>query len=166
MNLDVRVRQAVAADVPAIARMKIAFAREEGYPETVHATEQEWLRDLFGPTGHFKAIIAERGDQIGGMLIYGEKYCPGWVQPIINILDIYVEPAHRRRHIATMLLQHIARHAITNNSTFMELNVSEDSVARLLYSRAGFQQVPQCLTYIVAHQGLRELATGKHASLP
>jgi hypothetical protein len=59
MTLDIHVRQATPADIPAITRMKADFAREEGYPEIIRATEEDWLRDLFGPATHFTALLAE-----------------------------------------------------------------------------------------------------------
>jgi ribosomal protein S18 acetylase RimI-like enzyme len=92
------------------------------------------------------------------MLIFSEKFCPAWVEPVINILDLYVEPVYRRRRIATMLLQHVAGRAIRSKIPLMELNVREDNPARNLYSRAGFQHIPQCLTYIIAGPSLLELA--------
>jgi ribosomal protein S18 acetylase RimI-like enzyme len=158
MKSNVRVRQATPADVPTIAHMKLEFAREEGYPETVRASEQDWLRDLFSPSAHFCTLLAECDGEIVGMLIYGEKFCPAWPDPIIYILDLFVEPVWRRHGVGTTLLQHVAGRAIRNNVPLMELNVREDNPARQLYSRAGFQHLPHCLTYIIAGPGLMQLA--------
>ena len=158
MKSNVRVRNAMPADVPTIARMKLELAQEEGFPEVVRATEEDWMRDLFSPTARFSTFVAESSDGMVGMLIYGEKYCPAWPDPIIFILDLYVDPAHRRHGVGTMLLQHVAGRAIRNKIPLMELNVLEDNPARQLYSRAGFQHLPQCLTYVIAGPGLLQLA--------
>lgn len=154
----VHVHMAESADVPAIARMSKELACEEGCPEVVQATLQDWQRDLFGPQPHFTATLADRRGEVAGMLIYGKEHYPGWAASVIKIHDLYVRPEHRRQHVARALLEHVAGFALQNGIILMHLNVRKANPARLFYSRAGFQQVPECLTYLIALPGIAKLA--------
>lgn len=158
MEPAIQIRRATPADIPTIMRLKLDFAREEDAVDAVRATEQDWLRDLFEPAAHFTVLLAQRGGAVPGMLIYSEKYYPAWVGPMINIHDLYVDPAHRRQRVAMALLHHLAVHAASNNMPLMELHVRDDNPARGLYSRVGFQQVQQCVTYVIAGPALLKLA--------
>jgi ribosomal protein S18 acetylase RimI-like enzyme len=154
----VLVRQAIATDVAAIACLKAAFAREEDVLHVLEASEDDWQRDLFSPVAHFTALMAESGGEAVGILIYAEKFYPGWNGVTLVIHDLYVLPEWRRRRIATTLLSQLAAHAVSHNIPIMELNVREDNPARAFYSRAGFQHLPQCLTYLIALPALQDLA--------
>jgi ribosomal protein S18 acetylase RimI-like enzyme len=153
------VRAASADDVAALARMKTEFAREEGTPEVVSASEADWLRDLFGVPPRFHALVAERGGEIIGMLIYAEKFHPAWVGATLCIRDVYVQPKGRRQGIAAALLRHLAAHALERGMLMMELTVHRDNAARDLYHAVGFRHLNECLTYLIAGPALTALAS-------
>ena len=152
------VRAASTDDVPALARMKTDFAREEGTPEVVSASEADWRRDLFGAPPRFHALVTERAGEISGMLIYAEKFHPAWVGVTLCIRDIYVPPERRRQGIATALLRRVAADAVERGVFMMELTVHRDNVARDLYEAAGFRHLNECLTYLIAGSALTALA--------
>jgi len=94
------VRQATPADIGSLMRMKMALAATEKAEYAVRATEQDWLRSGFGPDARFTAYIAEHEGAGIGMITCSERYYTGWPEPTIYVVDIFVEPAHRRRGLA------------------------------------------------------------------
>jgi hypothetical protein len=56
-NLD--IRSATRQDVPALLSLIRGLAGYEKKPNAVVATEQDLVRDAFGPNPKFRALIAE-----------------------------------------------------------------------------------------------------------
>ena len=135
------VRAATPADVGLLVRMKLALAAAEKAEHAVRATEQDWLRNGFGPHARFTAYIAEHEGAGIGMITCSERYYTGWPEPTIYVADIFVEPRYRRRGIARALLGRVAALAIARGSPMIELTVREDNSARNLYRHCGFQRV-------------------------
>jgi GNAT superfamily N-acetyltransferase len=157
MSQTFQVRLAVSADVPAIAGMIKELARDGECPDVVQATQEDWLRDLFGPHPPFSALIAESSNEVVGTLIYAVERYPGWAYPAIKIHELYVVPQRRRQRIATALFNVLANAARESQIVVMQLNVREANPARNFYERVGFQQVPECLTYVMALPALQTL---------
>jgi len=154
-----RVRPAIPADIPALMRMKYELASEEGTADCVRATDQDWLRHGFGSNARFTAAVAEWEGSIVGMATYSMRYVTGWVVPTFYLQDLFVDPRHRRRCIATALLRHVAAQALEHGSPLVELNVRENNnEARRLYRKSGFKRVNHCVTYLIAGPTLAELA--------
>jgi ribosomal protein S18 acetylase RimI-like enzyme len=77
----------------------------------------------------------------------------------VFLQDLFVEPAHRRHGIAAALIARVAALASELGSPIVELTVRADNAsAQTLYNRAGFQPLPQCLTYVLAGPALDALA--------
>ena len=153
------VRATRPEDVPALMRMKLLLARSENAEHAVGATEQDWLRDGFGPRARFTAFIAEQGTVPIGMATCSERYYTGWPEPALYVGDLYVEPRFRRRGVARALLGRVAAHAIIRRSPMIELTVRDDNYARDFYRRCGFQIVEECVNYVAGGRALTELAS-------
>lgn len=151
------VRPARPADVPLLFAMKRQLAIQENAKRALRASEQDWLRDGFGPQAKFAAFVAERQGVVVGMATVSEHYYTSWAGCTLYIQDIFVEPAQRRRGIASALLAHIAAYALKRGSPLVQLTVREGNPARRLYRHRGFTRVP-CVHYVAAGAALTELA--------
>jgi ribosomal protein S18 acetylase RimI-like enzyme len=160
-----RIRAAQPADVPALMRLKRLLAEAEDSLHAVRASAADWLRDGFGPHAGFTAYVAEVGSAVVGMATCSRRTITGWDGPIVFLQDLFVEPAHRRRGIAEALIARVAALARELGSPIVELTVRADNdPAQAFYQRAGFQPLPQCLTYVLAGRALDALAHGDQAS--
>jgi ribosomal protein S18 acetylase RimI-like enzyme len=151
------VRLATPADVSDLLRLKRQLAVAEDAEFVLRATEQDWLRDGFGPHARFTAFVAETAGAIVGMVTASERYYTSWAGCTLYIQDIYVDPAWRGRGIGAALLGCVAALALERGSPLVELTVREDNPARGLYGRVGFHQV-QCANYVIAGPALANLA--------
>jgi ribosomal protein S18 acetylase RimI-like enzyme len=162
------VRAAEPRDIGALMRLKRLLAEGENGLHAVRATAADWLRDGFGPQAGFTAFVAERepsGEVVGNMMgnIIGMATCSrrkltGWNGPVVFLQDLFVDPAHRARGVARALVARVAAFAAELGSPIVELTVRADNPAQQFYRRAGFQPLPECLTYVLAGPALAELA--------
>jgi GNAT superfamily N-acetyltransferase len=159
------VRAAAPDDVPALMRLKRLLAEGENSVHALRATAADWLRDGFGPQAGFTAFVAECepcgatvGDAIIGMASCSRRKLTGWNGPVMLLQDLVVDPNHRSRGVAHALVARIAAFACEVGSPIVELTVRADNPARDFYRHAGFQPLPECLTYVLAGPALTELA--------
>lgn len=153
-----RIRPAIPADVPAVFRMKRALARDEGNEAVLRASEQDWLRDGFGPGAPFHCLVAEWGAEPIGMVTYSAVYMTALGGPIFTVQDLYVEPARRKLGAGRALLARVAAAALECGVPLIELNVMDASPARKFYRRLGFGHLKQCLTYAIGGDAMTALA--------
>lgn len=157
MSSTLQIRLAVSADVPAVSRMIRELARDGDCPDGLMASQEDWLRDLFGPQPPFTALVAEYDKEVVGTLIYSVERYPGWALPAIKVHELYVLPGLRRQGIATTLVNFLADAVRGSQVVLMQLNVREANPARKFYERIGFAQVPECLTYVMTLPALQAL---------
>lgn len=109
------LRTATAADVPQILRFIRGLAEYEREPNAVHTTEEDLLRDGFGPNPFFHCLIAEHGDQPAGFALWFYNYSTWEGRPGIYIEDLFVLPELRGHGIGKALLQRVAAIAVNQN---------------------------------------------------
>jgi ribosomal protein S18 acetylase RimI-like enzyme len=152
------VRPAQPKDIPALMRLKRQLAQGENALHAVRASEADWLRDGFGANAGFTAFVAEDFSGVIGMAICSQRVVTGWNGPVVFLQDLFVEPACRRRGVASALMARVAALARDVGSPIVELTVRSDNPAQNFYSRTGFQPLPHCLTFVLAGPALAELA--------
>jgi len=142
---DYRIRPAELADVPVIAHHRAAMWRDISglSPEEYAALRQaceEWTRGLF-QKGEYAGWVVEQGGTAvagGGLLIrehgpYSGRYSPGrWA----HIVNVYTEPAHRRRGLARLVMQTIL--AWCAEQEFADVTLTASDEGRPLYESLGF----------------------------
>jgi len=138
------IRPATPADVPTI----LAFIRElalyEREPDAVLATESDLLRDGFGPTPRFWALIAEHSAAANepavpaGFALYFTSYSTWRGHHGIRLEDLYVTPALRGQGIGKALLARLAQIAIEQGCPRLEWDVLDwNAPAIAVYERLG-----------------------------
>jgi GNAT superfamily N-acetyltransferase len=117
------IRSATPADVPTILRFIRELATYERDPHAVVATEADLLRDGFGPTPRFTALIADFDSRPAGLALYFTSYSTWRGHHGIRLEDLYVTPALRGKGIGKALLARLARIAIDEGCPRLEWDV-------------------------------------------
>ena len=136
MNLTIRT--ATPADVPTILRFIRELALYEREPDAVVATEDDLLRDGWGPTPRFQAMIAEADAEAVGFALYFTTYSTWRGHHGIRLEDLYVTPSMRGKGIGKALLAYLARMAVDEGCPRLEWDVLEwNATAIAVYERIG-----------------------------
>jgi ribosomal protein S18 acetylase RimI-like enzyme len=168
----ITIRKAQPRDVKALMRLKRLLAEGEDALHALSASEADWLRDGFGPNPGFTAFVAERSDradavigEIVGMATCSRRVVTGWNGPVVFLQDLVVEPEYRAQGIARQLVAQVAALARELGSPIVELTVRAGNPAQLFYVSAGFQPLPECLTFVLAGPALAKLADSSDETL-
>jgi GNAT superfamily N-acetyltransferase len=152
------VRPAKPADIPALFRLKQRLAEGEGNEAVLRATESDWRRDAFASPPRFRALLAEAGEQIFGMVTFCGIYSTALAGPIFSIQDLFVEAAYRKLGAGRALLARVAETAIAEGVPLLQLDVHAGNPARSFYRTVGFQHLRDCLTYAIGGAAMLALA--------
>ena len=119
------IRPATPADVPTILRFIHELATYEREPDAVVATEADLLRDGWGPTPRFTALIADFDGGPAGFALYFTSYSTWRGHHGIRLEDLYVTPALRGKGIGKALLVRLAQIAVEQGCPRLEWDVLE-----------------------------------------
>jgi ribosomal protein S18 acetylase RimI-like enzyme len=154
-----QVRFATPKDVASLFQMKRQMAKSDGTVPAMRATAEDWLRDGSGPRPRFAALVAEEDAAIVAMLTFSAHHYGALPDPALCIQDLFVQPDHRRRGIASALLDELLVHARKHHACHIELSIPKhNSVAGEMSRRLGFARVYHCATYLLAGPSLLQLA--------
>ncbi len=84
---------------------------------------------------------------------------------MVFLQDLFVETEYRAQGIARALAARVAALARELGSPIVELTVHADNPAQQFYVGAGFQPLPQCLTFVISGPALEKLAAGDDENL-
>jgi ribosomal protein S18 acetylase RimI-like enzyme len=156
-----QVRFATSKDVASLFQLKRQMAKSDGTARAMRATADDWLRDGSGPRPRFAALVAEEDAAIVAMLTFSAHHYGALPEPALCIQDLFVQPDHRRRGIASALLGELLVHARRHQVHHIELSIPKrNSVVRTMSRRLGFARVYHCATYLLAGPSLLQLAEG------
>jgi GNAT superfamily N-acetyltransferase len=155
---NLNVRPAVAGDIPRI----LAFIRElalyEREPEAVKATEQDLLRDGFGPVPRFRCVMAEWDGVPAGFALFFTSYSTWRGHHGIRLEDVYVTPEMRGKGIGKALLAHLASIAVAEGCPRLEWDVLQwNAPALAFYERIGANMLTEWRIMRVADEALLSL---------
>jgi GNAT superfamily N-acetyltransferase len=105
------IRPAIADDAQLLKTMIYELATYERLDRETIVTEEDVLRDGFGPQPKFHALIAEWEGQPAGYAIFFEFYSTFQGRAGIYLEDIYVRPEQRKKGIGKELLARVAKFA-------------------------------------------------------
>ena len=158
MNLTIRT--ATPADVPTILRFIRELALYEREPDAVVATEDDLLRDGWGPTPRFRAMIAEADAESMGFALYFTTYSTWRGHHGIRLEDLYVTPSMRGKGIGKALLAHLARIAVDEGCPRLEWDVLEwNASAIAVYERVGAHILTKWRIMRLSGEALQTLAS-------
>ena len=108
------IRLAVKDDAPAILGLIQGLADFEKAPEQVVITEEDLVRDGFGPNPRFWCFVAEVAHEIVGMALFYSRYST-WKGPTIHLEDLMVQEEFRGQGVGTALYRAVLTFARERN---------------------------------------------------
>ncbi len=102
------IRPATKEDAALLTAMIREFAAFEHLEHEVGTTEEDLLRDGFGASPKFRAVIAEWEGHPVGYAVFFEFYSSFQGRAGLFLDDLYVRPASRKHGIGTALIKHVA----------------------------------------------------------
>lgn len=154
---DVTIREALPEDVATMVRFLRELAEYQDTTEYFHATEDALLRDGFGDTPEFEALIAESEGKPVGLATFNRTYST-WAGSIgLIIQDLFVSEEARGKQVGFHLVREVARIAEERGASHLQLNVVHANPARNFYARVGFNHMDDLLTYRLDHDKMAAL---------
>lgn len=157
------IREATAADIPAIHALVRELADYEKLLHEVKATEAQLHTALFGPTPAAFALIAEddtTGESVG-YAIYFLSFSTWEGVHGVYLEDLYVRPGARGAGHGKALLKHLAQICTTRGYARLQwavLDWNTPSIA--FYDSLGAVHEKEWLGYRLTGKALTTLATG------
>ena len=158
------IRPAEAADVPLILHLIRELAAYERDPDAVVATEADLLRDGFGPTPRFQALIAEHDGAPAGFAFYFFAYSTWRGRPVLHLEDLFVLPEHRKKGLGLALMRRLAQIAVEASCprfTWQVLDWNEPAIG--FYRALGAEILPEWQNVRLQGEALLRLASGSSA---
>ena len=155
----VQVRDAVAADVPTIARLIRALSVYEKLEHDVVMTEDLLRDNLFGAHRYAEVVLAEEAGLPVGFALFFHSFSTFLGRPGIYLEDLFVIPEKRGQGIGKMLLTHLARLAVERRCGRLEwavLNWNRDAIG--FYERLGARPNSEWTVYRLTGEPLERLA--------
>lgn len=156
---EIRIRPAEPADVAVILDMVRGLAVYEREPlASVEASEEDFLRDCFGPSRRCEVLIGEVDAKVQGFVMFYHNYSTWVGRAGIHVEDLFVREGARGLGLGRRLLAAVARIAIERGCRRLDLAVLDWNPARKLYEHLGFTRQSQWLPYRLAAEDIAGLA--------
>jgi GNAT superfamily N-acetyltransferase len=156
-----KIRAAVAADVPLILSFIKGLAEYEKLSDAVIATEESLHRTLFGARPYAEVMIAELDDEPAGFALYFHNYSTFLAKPGIYLEDVFVLPEKRGRGVGKALLAELARIAVARGCGRLEWSVLDwNEPAIGFYKTLGAVPQDEWTVFRLAGDALDKLAVG------
>ena len=153
------IREAVAKDVPDILALIRDLAIYEKEPDAAIATEEDLLRDGFGPEPYFHCIMAEWEGAVAGFALYFFQYSTWEGRPALYLEDMFVRERFRQRGIGVALFRRLAQIAVDRRCTRFQWECLDWNQPALdFYETTGAKVLREWLNLRVTGDALRRLA--------
>jgi GNAT superfamily N-acetyltransferase len=107
-----QIHSATRDDVPTLLSLIRGLAAYEKKPHAVVATQQDLLRDAFGPRPKFRALIADWQGEPAGYASFFHFYSTYQGCPALFLEDLFVLEKFRGNGIGIALLAEVAKLAL------------------------------------------------------
>ena len=160
------IRNATPADTALILRFIKGLAEYERAPNAVIATEEDLLRDGFGPNPKYRCLIADWDNRPAGFAFFFYNYSTWRGQPGLYLEDLFVIPEMRGKGIGKALLQGLAEIAVRENCygiRWMVLEWNEPAIK--FYESLGAETLGEWETMLLMGDALERLANTRVAEM-
>jgi GNAT superfamily N-acetyltransferase len=119
----VKLRAAVASDVPVLLGFIHELAAFERAPDAVKMTEPQLTDALFGQLPRAEALLVELDGAPQAAVIWYQSFNTWTGRPGLAVEDVYVREAYRGRGIGQAMFKHLAKLAVERGYARMEWSV-------------------------------------------
>jgi GNAT superfamily N-acetyltransferase len=155
---EIVIRSAGPEDVATLLQLIRELAEFEKLAHEVRASEADLLREGFGPTPRYEALLAEEDGHALGFALYFHNFSTFEGRSGLYLEDIFVRDEARGRGIGRKLMARLAAIAAERDCARLDLSVLHWNPARRFYDRLGMKQMADWLPYRLAGPGLAQLA--------
>jgi GNAT superfamily N-acetyltransferase len=154
-----QIRPAEARDVPEIQCLIRDLAEFEREPQAAVATQEDLLRDGFGPQPRYRCLMAEWDGAPAGFALYFHSYSTWQGKWGLYLEDLFVRPALRGHGIGKELLVELASIAVREGCGRFQWQVLDwNEPALRFYQKLGAKPLKEWMTMRVDGEALRKLA--------
>ena len=165
--MSLQIRDAVPDDVPEILALIRDLAIYEKEPDAAIATEEDLLRDGFGPEPYFRCIMAEWNGAVAGFALFFFQYSTWEGRPALYLEDLFVRETFRKRGIGVALFQRLAQIALERSCTRFQWECLDWNQPALdFYESAGAKVLREWLNLRVTGEALQTLAGSSRQQEP
>lgn len=153
------IRNATSADTALMLKLIQGLAEYERAPNAVVASEEDLLRDGFGPTPKYRCVIAEWDNRPAGFAFFFYNYSTWRGRPGLYLEDLFVIPEMRGKGIGKALLQRVAEIAVREDCygiSWMVLEWNEPAIK--FYESLGAEMLVEWETMRLTGPALLQLA--------
>ncbi len=156
------IRPATITDAPLLATLVSELAAYDRMAEEVGVTEEDLIRDGFGPVPKFRAVIAEWEGQVAGYAVFFDFYSTFQGHAGLFLDDIFVREEFRKHGIGKALLSHVAGIAWTEGYFCMRCEVLDwNTPAIEFYSKLGAMFLDEWKSAVLIGDALQAVAEAK-----
>jgi len=156
------IRNATPADASLVLDFIHRLAEYEREPNAVVATEQDLLRDGFGPNPKYSCVIAEWDGRPAGFAFFFYNYSTWRGRAGLYLEDLFVLPDMRGKGIGKALLQHLAQIAVKEECYGIRWMVLEwNEPALKFYDSLGAEILGEWETMLLTGPALSQLANAE-----
>jgi GNAT superfamily N-acetyltransferase len=153
------LRAALPTDVPAIRSLIWELAEYEKEPQQAIATEEDLLRDGFGPVPRYKCLMALWDGAPVGFALYFNNYSTWQGRWGLYLEDLFVRPAMRGKGIGKALLVELARIAVRDGCGRFQWQVLDWNQPSIeFYERLGARHMNDWLPFRLDGAALERFA--------
>ncbi len=153
------IRTSTPDDVPLIQQFIRDLAEYERSPESAVATQEDLMRDGFGPEPKYRCLIAEWNGEPAGFAFFFYNYSTWQGRPGLYLEDLFVKPKFRGKGIGKSLLLHLAKIAVAENCGRFQWQVLDWNTPAIdFYKSLGAEMMSEWLTMRVEGENIRKLA--------
>jgi GNAT superfamily N-acetyltransferase len=155
------IRNATPGDAALMLEFIRGLAAHEREPNAVVATEEDLLRDGFGPESKYRCLIAEWDNRPAGFAFFFYNYSTWRGRPGLYLEDLFVIPEMRGKGIGKALLERVAEIAVRENCygiRWMVLEWNEPAIK--FYDSLGAEILGEWETMLLTGTALERLANG------
>ena len=116
------IRPATPSDIPLIRDLIHELATYEREPHSVEITEDQLLRDGFGPERYYECLIAKQDGEPAGFALFFPIYST-WRGRSLHLEDLFVRPRFRGHGIGKALLLRVAAIAVERGCARLQWDV-------------------------------------------
>jgi GNAT superfamily N-acetyltransferase len=158
--MQLKIRDAVQADLPKILQFIKDLAEYEKAPNEVELSISDLEQSLFGTNPQVYCLIAELENEVTGFAVWHLNYSTWLGKHGIYLEDLYVDPKYRGQGHGKALLRKLAQICVERGYKRLQWWVLDWNQSAIdFYKSIGAEPMDQWTVFRVSGSSLEKLAT-------